>query len=180
MPTLFTHAFVSAAAGRLYARGEEMGLDFWAYGALVAVLPDADVLGLAAGVPYGSTLGHRGLSHSLMFAAAAGAFAAWRVGRQTGRAFKPLWGYFCLVAASHGVLDAFTDGGRGIAFLAPFTNARYFFPWRPVRVSPIGGGFFTPRGLETVRSELLWVWLPLIVVMAVSAWRGNGRAQAGA
>ena len=55
--------------------------------------------------------------------------------------------------ASHGVLDALTDGGSGVAFLAPFDDTRYFFPWRPIRVSPFWGGFFTPRGLETVTSE---------------------------
>ena len=45
--------------------------------------------------------------------------------------------------ASHGVLDALTDGGPGVAFLAPFDDTRYFFPWRPIRVSPLWRGFFS-------------------------------------
>jgi inner membrane protein len=64
---------------------------------------------------------------------------------------------------SHGLLDAMTDGGLGVAFFAPFHNERFFFPWTPIRVSPIGAGFFSARGLTTLKSELLWVWLPCVV-----------------
>ena len=64
---------------------------------------------------------------------------------------------------SHGVLDAMTNGGLGVAFFAPFHNERYFFPWTPIRVSPIGVGFFSARGLATLRSELLWVWGPCVI-----------------
>ena len=38
----------------------------------LAVLPDLDVLGFHAGIPYEHTLGHRGLSHSLLFALVVG------------------------------------------------------------------------------------------------------------
>jgi hypothetical protein len=41
--------------------------------------------------------------------------------------------YFFVVTASHGALDAMTDGGLGIAFFAPFDNTRYFFPFRPIK-----------------------------------------------
>jgi hypothetical protein len=36
-----------------------------------------------------------------------------------------------LATASHGVLDATTNGGLGVAFFSPFDNRRYFLPWRP-------------------------------------------------
>jgi len=63
-----------------------------------------------------------------------------------------------------------TDGGLGVAFFAPFENRRYFLPWRPIHISPIGiGRFFSERGLAVVQSELLWIWLPA-AVLAVSAW----------
>jgi inner membrane protein len=66
------------------------------------------------------------------------------------------------VTASHGLLDAFTDGGLGVALVSPLTNARFFFPWRPIVVSPISIlGFFEQRSVAVLRSELLWVWLPL-------------------
>ena len=77
-----------------------------------------------------------------------------------------LW--FTAVTASHGLLDALTNGGRGIAFFAPFSDHRYFFPWRPIQVSPIGVGFFSPRGLRVLASEAQWIWLPSAII-AVSA-----------
>ena len=70
--------------------------------------------------------------------------------------------HFFLVTASHGVLDAMTDGGLGIAFFAPFDNSRYFLPWRPVMVSPIGvAPFFSHYGLDVLISEFVWIWLPV-------------------
>src|SRR5260370_4302014 len=63
-----------------------------------------------------------------------------------------------------------TDGGLGVAFFSPFDNHRYFLPWTPIRVSPIGAGrFFTHRGLEVLQSEFLWIWLPA-AVLAIAAW----------
>jgi inner membrane protein len=62
------------------------------------------------------------------------------------------------VIASHGLLDAMTTGGLGVAFFAPFSAERYFFPWRPILVSPIGiERFLSPRGAAVLMSELQWV-----------------------
>ena len=62
---------------------------------------------------------------------------------------------------SHGLLDASTDGGQGIAFFAPFSSARYFLPFRPIAVSPIGlQGVFGERGLRILASEARWILLP--------------------
>jgi inner membrane protein len=73
-----------------------------------------------------------------------------------------VWTYLFLATASHGFLDAMTDGGLGVAFLAPFDDHRYFLPWTPIRVSLIGlGRFFTSRGAAVIRSELLWIWVPV-------------------
>jgi inner membrane protein len=63
-----------------------------------------------------------------------------------------------------------TDGGLGVAFFSPFDNHRYFLPWRPIHVSPIGfERFFTTRGLVVFESEFLWIWLPVALLMA-GAW----------
>ena len=72
----------------------------------------------------------------------------------------------CLAAAtaSHGVLDAFTNGGRGVAFFAPFSSDRFFFPVTPIAVSPIGAAFFSERGVSVLASEMLWVWVPLLIL----------------
>jgi inner membrane protein len=106
--------------------------------------PDLDVIGFRFGIRYGDFWGHRGFTHSLVFAALLAAIvllAAFRRG-VPGLSQWLLWLYLFLATASHGVLDAMTSGGLGIAFFSPFDNARYFLPWRPVRVSPIAPGAF--------------------------------------
>jgi inner membrane protein len=170
MPTIFTHAIAAAALGSSWARGP-MPPRFWLLSALCAMLPDADVLGFAFGVGYGDVLGHRGLTHSLAFALCVG-FAVVKLafgGAETSTRRLALVAYFFTVTASHGALDALTDGGLGVAFFAPFDASRYFFPWRPIKVSPIGLSFFTGRGLEVLGSEVLWVWLPSLALVAL-AW----------
>jgi inner membrane protein len=116
------------------------------------------------GLPYNSPWGHRGLSHSLCFAFVLSLCVVSLAFRQYV-VFSWLWWshvlYFFVVTASHGVLDAMTDGGRGIAFFAPFDTTRYFFPWRPVRVSPISiGAFFSTWGLQILGTEIVFIWLP--------------------
>lgn len=130
-----------------------------------AFLPDADVLAFAFGIPYEHWLGHRGFTHSLLFA------GLWS-GLLTALFFRSHWRIAWLVlflaTASHGLLDAMTDGGRGVAFFAPFDNDRYFLPFRPIRVSPLGiGRFFSERGLEVIFSELLWIGLPCVVALVL-------------
>jgi inner membrane protein len=168
MPTIFTHAVAATAISSFWAR-RSMPHRLWLLSALCAMLPDADVLGFAFGVGYGDLLGHRGLTHSLSFALVVG-FAvvalAFREAERFTRRWWSLVASFFVVTASHGALDALTDGGLGVAFFAPFDATRYFFPRRPIRVSPIGLGFFTNRGIEVIASEIAWVWLPSLALVA--------------
>jgi inner membrane protein len=141
-------------------------------GVACSVIPDLDVIGFRFGIRYGDFWGHRGFTHSLLFAASlatAVAFIGFRRGLPSlGRV--PLWSYLFLATASHGFLDAMTDGGLGVAFFSPFDNRRYFLPWTPIRVSPIGlGRLFSHRSLEVLQTELLWIWLPA-AVLAIAAW----------
>jgi inner membrane protein len=144
----------------------------WAIGAFCSVLPDVDVIGFRFGILYGDFWGHRGFTHSL-FAAIVITIAAVILGFRGGtRNLSPskLWTYLFLAVASHGFLDAMTDGGLGVAFFSPFDNQRYFFPWRPIRVSPISmGRFFTERGIAVLRSEVLWIWIPF-AILTLLAW----------
>src|SRR5262249_5151478 len=129
-----------------------------------AIAPDADVIGVALGVPFRSLLGHRGLSHSLAFAAALAAVVVAAGFRHSDLSRPRLWLYFFLAAASHGVLYALSNVGPGTACLAPFDNDRYFFPWRPIVVSPIGiRPFFSAWGLRVLESEFVWIWIPCLV-----------------
>ena len=171
MASVFTHAFFAAAMGGAYAR-RPAPARFRVLSVACAVLPDADVLAFGFGVPYGSMFGHRGFTHSLAFAALLGAAVAFAFFRDApDRA--PLALFFSLATASHAALDALTNGGLGVALFAPLDGGRYFFPFRPVEVSPIGvREFFGEWGLAVIRSELLWVWLPAgLCVAALSAFR---------
>jgi inner membrane protein len=129
-----------------------------------AVLPDLDALGLWLGIPYEHPLGHRGLTHSLPFAAVlagVGSLLAPATGAQPAVAF---WVLF-VSAASHGMLDALTNGGLGIAFFGPFSNRRHFLPWRVIEVSPLRpSALFSWRGLRVLHSEIRWVWVPCLTV----------------
>lgn len=89
-------------------------------------------------------------------------------GKMRGCGFGRLALFFTLVTLSHPLLDMLTDGGLGVALFAPFSGRRYFLPWRPVEVSPIGVGFFSQRGLEVLASEVRWVWLPGLGVVAAA------------
>ncbi|HEU5092745.1 MAG TPA: hypothetical protein VFT30_08670, partial [Nitrospira sp.] len=63
----------------------------------------------------------------------------------------------------HGVLDALTDGGLGVAFFSPFNTSRFFFAARPVAVSPIGiSSFFSEDAFHVLTSEVKWIWIPTI------------------
>jgi inner membrane protein len=165
MPTIVTHGFVAALLGKSFAAGR-MPARFWFLSVLCSILPDADVLGFPLGIGYEDMLGHRGLSHSLVFALVLSLIAAFialpRVPQKWTRFF--LVSYFFAVTASHGILDAMTDGGLGIAFFAPFDDTRYFFPFRPIKVSPIGLSFFSTRGLDVIWSEFLWVCMPVSII----------------
>jgi inner membrane protein len=69
------------------------------------------------------------------------------------------------------LLDALTNGGLGVAFFAPFSGARFFFPSRPIEVSPISvPRFFSDRGLAALAIELVIVWVPAFAFAAIDAW----------
>ena len=131
-------------------------------GMVLAMLPDADVAGFALGIDYAAEWGHRGASQSLAISGILTLTLAslWSEARR----MAPM--LFLFVAlASHGLLDMATSGGLGIALWWPVDDSRLFFPATPIRVSPIGAGFFSWRGVETLVSEALWVWLPCAVVV---------------
>jgi inner membrane protein len=142
---------------------------YWAAGIFCAVVPDADSIGFAFGVRYGDLLGHRGLSHSLLFAVLLGLMATFTVFRAEAKAGKWEWprlaAYLILATASHGLLDALTNGGLGVAFFSPFDTARYFFPFHPIEVSPINvARFLQGRGLDVLASECKWIGLPALAL----------------
>ena len=167
MPTIFSHAIFASAVGSAYTT-EPMPLRYWVLTAACAMLPDADAIGFSFGVRYDDMLGHRGLTHSIAFALlvgfTVGMFAFGKGATVPGKFQLVL--YFSVITLSHPLLDALTNGGRGVALFAPFSAERYFFPFRPIEVSPIGMRFFSQRGLEVIASEVIWVWIPALLIYA--------------
>jgi len=171
MPTIITHSVVAVCTGYTFG-GTDIPKRFWVLGIIAAVLPDADVIGYHYFyIPYGHILGHRGFFHSPCFAALVSVVTVSLFFRQERILSRRWWAcvfFFFAVGASHGLLDAMTDGGRGIALLAPFSNERYFLPWTPIEVSPLSiQAFISQRGLTVMKSEMLWVWLPAAVLAAL-------------
>jgi len=145
-----------------------MPLRFWISAMICATIPDADVIGFLYGVPYNSFFGHRGFFHSIFFALLLSIFLVSILFRKEAPFFSKGWWryflFFLVIGASHGILDAFTDGGLGIALLSPFDTNRYFFPWTPIPVSPIGvNAFFSRWGYRIMVSEMIYLWLPVII-----------------
>jgi len=165
MASLFTHPVVPLAIG--VALGTRMvSPRLLLAGIIGCMLPDADVIAFRFGVPYESALAHRGFTHSIFFALMCGAAAALFAHALRARRWIA-FGFVAVATASHGVLDAFTNGGSGIAFFWPFGDERYFMPLQVILVSPIGiSRFFSEWGARVLWSELKWVWLPCLAMAA--------------
>jgi inner membrane protein len=172
MASAFSHAAAGLAIGTAFWRPGTPAR-YWILGAAVAALPDVDSIGFRFGIAYGDMLGHRGLTHSLLFAAVLSAVVV-AIAFPSGRgpvSRDTLWLYFFLATASHGALDALTNGGLGVAFFAPFDSSRYFFPFTPITVSPISvRAFFTEWGMRVLASEVVWVWVPAILFAGTMLW----------
>lgn len=170
MASAFSHAIASVAIGKIsFLKNTDK--KFWLLLMFCAVIPDADAIGFKLGIAYESVLGHRGITHSFFFAAllsAAVTYFFYGEEKMLSKRWWTLLAVFFFATASHAILDAMTTGGLGVAFFAPFDNTRYFFPFRPIKVSPISvTQFFSEWGWRVIKSEFVWVWIPSALVMAV-------------
>lgn len=168
MASAFSHAFVALALGKV----PRQSLFSWrtvCLGMVCSVLPDVDVVGFYVGIPYEHALGHRGLTHSLPFAGVLSALCVGLLYRQhSARVKTAVFFYLLLCTASHGLLDAMTDGGLGVAFFSPLDTTRYFLRFRPIVVSPIGiGQFVGERAFGVLASEAKWILLPTAAAFVV-------------
>jgi inner membrane protein len=136
----------------------------------LSMLPDLDVVAFKLRIPYSAPLGHRGASHSLVAALCLGLLAMLPGERFGPRPRRFL--FVTLTVASHGVLDALTNGGLGVGFFWPFDTSRYFFPVQPLPVAPIGARFVSMRGLEVMLGEVAW-FVPALVY---ALWPRRARA----
>ena len=84
--------------------------------------------------------------------------------------------YFRLVSSSkdelNAMLDSVTTGGKGVGWLWPWSDERFFAPWQVIKVAPFAlSRYTTPYGHQVIISELMWVWLPGMVLMGMLWWR---------
>lgn len=165
------HIAIGLAAARLYVhmyknekeRRPSLGVTM-AWMSVLALLPDADVVAFKLGIPYWAPFGHRGASHSLVAALLCGVLCAglWALAKRGARRSLLAGAFAGVVVATHGLLDSLTDGGLGVALRWPFSEERYFAPWRPIPVAPIGARLLSMRGLRVMGTELVY-FLPLLV-----------------
>lgn len=172
MASAFSHAITALAIGKVYTRNN-ISVKPATIGMVCSAIPDLDAIGYWVGVPYQSVWGHRGITHSFLFAIILSAVAIklfYPAQVLFSKIYWLKWFYFFSATASHGILDAMTNGGLGVAFFAPFENSRYFFPFRPVLVSPISvTGFLSERGIAVMKSEFIWIWIPSLILIGSSA-----------
>lgn len=163
MASFFSHPAFPAAIYLSKKKGLFSRKLLW-FCCILTLLPDADVLAFKFGIPYHSQWGHRGVTHSIVFALIIGIISIFFSKKLQAGKSTVFWMSF-LSTLSHAAFDAFTNGGLGVAFLWPFNHERYFFPFHPVQVSPIGVlGFLSWRGVIVVLSEILWIWLPCLLL----------------
>lgn len=166
MPTVLTHAAVPLALA-LGLGSRIVTPRLLAAGVIASVLPDLDVLAFRLGIAYAHAFGHRGVSHSLLFAGALAVLACFAAPLlRSTRLAAALFVGAC--AASHGLLDTLTNGGLGVELFWPFSEERIFSTWRVIEVSPLSlSRVFSGRGVVVLQSELLWVWLPALAAGVV-------------
>jgi inner membrane protein len=167
MASIISHAAAGAALSIALAPNGTSAR-YWPVAIAVAVLPDADSVLYYFRISYYS-IGHRGFFHSPFFGLIV-SFVVMALFLRKEALFSGRWfrygSIFFLIWLSHGFLDALTNGGRGVAFLAPFSSERFFLPWTPIQVSPMRiQSFFGPRGWSVLKSEFLWIWLPGFVLV---------------
>jgi inner membrane protein len=165
MPSVFTHIVVPLAIG--FGLGKKtISPRLLIAGMLASVLPDFDVIGFRFGIEYASQWGHRGFSHSIVFALCCGLLAM-----LLAKSLKttPIKAFLFVVMAgvSHPLLDAMSNGGLGVALFWPFDDTRHFFTYRPIEVAHIGLRFFKEDSFVTLKSELLYVWCPAVLLYGV-------------
>lgn len=176
MPTILSHPVVPIAIAWGLGR-DVVSTRLLAAGVAASVIPDLDVLAFRLGIPYAAEFGHRGFSHSVLFALLVALIGA-SLARQLRSTYKRSFWYLFAATASHGMLDAFTNGGLGIALLWPIDGERWFAPFRPIEVAPLSlARLLSPRGAAVLSSELVWVWLPFLTAATLAAALRRQRAS---
>lgn len=171
MASAFGHGIAAYGLGKLFPKAI-MTRKVFTLGILSAILPDLDVIAFSFGVSWDSMWSHRGFTHSIFVAIIWSVLLLFIFHTKDRLSTKTkLLAYYFLATISHGILDAMTNGGNGIAFFAPFSAERYFLPWEVIQVSPIGiKNFFSEWGIEVLKSEFFYIGLPSLGLLFIGNW----------
>lgn len=135
MPTILTHAAVPLCLG-LGLGTKVIPPRLLFAGIALAMVPDMDVLSFKLGVAYGNAFGHRGFTHSLLFAFVVPILCV-LIGRRWLKAsLTRYWLFLTVSLLSHSLLDSITTGGKGVGWLWPWSDERFFAPWQVIKVAP--------------------------------------------
>lgn len=175
MAAILSHAVAGAGIAAALRPQPKPPASYWMLAIVCSVIPDLDVILVWLGTDYRGMFGHRGITHSILFAAAVAALLAFLspAWPERTRRFR-VWLSFFAAGLSHGVLDALMSEGKGVAFFAPFSSKRFHFPIRPIESSSPGRSIFLREGgVKVSGSEILWIWAPFLLLAAASIWIGR-------
>ncbi|HJV22292.1 MAG TPA: metal-dependent hydrolase [Holophagaceae bacterium] len=163
MPSILGHTLAGLTLSAAFTQGRPPRRT-WVLATACAVAPDLDWFLDFLKLSDGAGLSHRGLSHSLP-AAVGLATLAMVLGFRRHLRSPRHWGCMLAAAFSHSLLDACTFGGTGVAFLLPFSSARYVCVWQPLFVSPIPmSGKLLEWFLFSLGTEAVWIGIPALMV----------------
>jgi len=165
MPSLLGHAVAGLAITTAFHR-DRLPRRTWALAAFCAVAPDLDWFVSLLPLHRGHVLNHRGVSHSL-FAAVLLATVVFFLAIRRDQRRGDLWLCLTVSALSHGLLDALTAGGVGVALFMPFSATRWACLWQPGHVAPLPlGRDHTYAFLASLWAEALWIGIPALGLAA--------------
>ena len=120
---LITQGILGAAVGQVGFQ-RTLGRKALVYGAIIGMLPDADVLVRLSSDMYAEMLHHRGITHSLFFAPLIAPIMGWFCNNFYKQQLLPSWiGLWFWALITHPLLDVFTVYGTQL--LAPFSDHRF-------------------------------------------------------
>lgn len=160
MATVISHVIAAGFFYKLFTKKKNYKVLFLCL--LASVFPDFDVISFKLGIPYEHMLGHRGFTHSILFAVLFALTCLLAFLKENASEKIKLFFLFFIAMMSHGFLDMLTNGGLGVGLFIPFSSERFFFPITPIEVSPIGRNFFSMRGVAVVINEFKLIVLPIL------------------
>lgn len=173
MPTIITHAAVPLCIG--FGLGKRnIPSSLIVAGIALAMLPDIDVLSFKFNIPYGDVFGHRGWTHSLLFAFVVPVLCVNLLRGWFKAGWLRCWLFLTVSLLSHSLLDSITKGGVGVAWLWPYSPERFLAPpnWQVIPAAPFSiASYASDYGQSVMMAEFTWIWLPALILMMVFSRR---------